>query len=388
MANDPERRAANAAAIDESQFDALVCSSASAVLLVTGYWPVMGGSLAVLTREGEAFALVPEDEHELATETSGAELIAYKPAGLDSLASRTESLHAPLRDLLTRLGLRSARIGCELEESMQPSTYIAAVQFRAALPELLTDLESSNSVVACDALLERLKARKTRIELEQMRLGARIASHGFARAEKVLRAGMREPEIAAEAHGAFDTSEEAKQAHRSYGGFYCMSGPNSALAAAAYARTRQRTIVDGDLVMLHANNCADGYWTDITRTWTAGTPVERHEKMQAAIAKARAQALATVKPGARASDVDRAARDVMAEHGFGAAFKHAAGHGVGFAAANPHGMPRIHPRSPDILEQGMTFNIEPAAYFDGYGGMRHCDVVAVTKDGVDVLTDF
>lgn len=78
----------------------------------------------------------------------------------------------------------------------------------------------------------------------------------------------------------------------------------------------------------------------------------------------------------------------MAAHGFGDAFRHSTGHGVGFAAANGNALPRIHPQSPDVLDVGMTFNIEPAAYFDGYGGMRHCDVVAVTVDGVNVLTEF
>ncbi len=93
-------------------------------------------------------------------------------------------------------------------------------------------------------------------------------------------------------------------------------------------------------------------------------------------------------PGVAARDVDGAARNVMSAHGFADAFKHSTGHGVGFAAANANALPRIHPQSPDVLEVGMTFNIEPAAYFDGYGGMRHCDVVAVTADGASVLTDF
>jgi Xaa-Pro aminopeptidase len=61
---------------------------------------------------------------------------------------------------------------------------------------------------------------------------------------------------------------------------------------------------------------------------------------------------------------------------------------VGFVAANPNALPRIHPMSPDLLENGMTFNVEPAAYFDGYGGMRHCDMVAVADNGAQVLTDF
>jgi Xaa-Pro aminopeptidase len=199
---------------------------------------------------------------------------------------------------------------------------------------------------------------------------------------------MRETEIASAFQSAFDTSREAEGLTRSYGFFYCMSGPNSATAAAAFARTRQRTIAEGDLVMIHANTCADGYWTDITRTYIAGEATKRQLAMRDAIQEARTEALRSIQPGIAASLVDQAARRVMEMRGFGAAFKHATGHGVGFAAANANGLPRIHPLSPDVLEEGMTFNIEPAAYFEGYGGMRHCDVAAVTSDGATVLTDF
>lgn len=62
---------------------------------------------------------------------------------------------------------------------------------------------------------------------------------------------------------------------------------------------------------------------------------------------------------------------------------------MGFAAANPNALPRIHPKSPDVLEAGMLFNIELSIYVDGVGGMRHCDVVACTATGAaEVLTDF
>lgn len=140
--------------------------------------------------------------------------------------------------------------------------------------------------------------------------------------------------------------------------------------------------------MIHANTCADGYWTDITRTYIAGSASPRQMNMRVAIAEAREAALACIKPGTRGDAVDHAARSVMEAHGFGKAFKHATGHGVGFAAANPNEWPRIHPSSPDVLEAGMTFNVEPAAYFDGYGGMRHYDVVEVTKGGVQLLTNL
>lgn len=61
---------------------------------------------------------------------------------------------------------------------------------------------------------------------------------------------------------------------------------------------------------------------------------------------------------------------------------------VGFATANANRLPRIHPASPDVLEAGMTLNVEPAIYFEGYGGMRHCDMVAVTSRAAEVLTQF
>ncbi len=167
-----------------------------------------------------------------------------------------------------------------------------------------------------------------------------------------------------------------------------MSGPNAAKASAAFARTRPRVIEESDLVMVHANTCADGHWTDITRTFTAGKPKDWHRRVRGAIDEARAAALRAIKPCVKASDVDHAAREVMKEYGLRHEFKHATGHGVGYAAANPNGRPRINPLSPDVLSEGMTFNVEPAAYFDGGGGMRRCDVVAVTKDGARVLTQF
>ena len=140
--------------------------------------------------------------------------------------------------------------------------------------------------------------------------------------------------------------------------------------------------------MIHGNTCADGYWTDITRTYTVGAPPERHRELRRSILEARAAGLQAIRPGVTGRDVDAAVRGVMESHDLGKAFRHATGHGVGFAAANPHGQPRIHPLSHDILEEGATFNVEPAAYFDGYGGIRHCDIVAVTATGVDVMTEF
>ncbi len=392
MRNDDERQARVLAAMSAAGLDAIVVGSPSEVLLLAGYWPVMGGSVAVVSREGTRFLVLPEDEVHLAEAMTSATLVPYKPAEKDRLTLPMEALvhalSAPLASALRQIGLGRATVGLPAGRIMQPASYLAQVEFRAALAEAVRQMEPDAAYPDCAAALASLQAVKTPSELARMRAAAEVASDGFRAVEQWLEPGLREAEVAAHVHAAFASSPRAEAFERSYGSFFCMSGPNAALASAAYAHTRQRRLERGDLVMIHANTCADGLWTDLTRTYTVRPPVPRHVQMRAAIDEARSAALQAIRPGASASAVDRAARTVMERHGLGEAFKHATGHGVGFAAANPDALPRIHPQSPDVLEPGMTFNIEPAAYFDGYGGMRHCDVVAVTDAGPDVLSPW
>jgi Xaa-Pro aminopeptidase len=348
----------------------------------------MGASVACFSSAGEVQLVVPEDEADLASKTSSAFISTYRPAGLHTLQIPIDSLRDTLRSVVAKFGLSKARIGIELAQGVQPASYAVSTTYRSSLVELLQELMPAATCVGCDELFESMKATKTARELESIQKACRTAGTGFLKAEEHIRPGLSEPEIASAIQSSFDTSPEGKAFERSYGYFFCMSGPNSAKAAAAYARTRQRVVEAGDLVMIHANTCADGYWTDITRTYTVGEASPRQDDIRGAITEARAAGLHAIRPGATGREVDEAARSVMRSHGFGDTFKHAAGHGVGFAAANPNGRPRIHPMSTDVLEAGMTFNLEPAAYFDGYGGMRHCDVVAVTADGARVMTDF
>lgn len=177
-------------------------------------------------------------------------------------------------------------------------------------------------------------------------------------------------------------------AQRADGDMFCMSGPNSFEAFASCQRTRFRRLCRGDLVLIHCNSYVDGYWTDITRTYVLGPPDTRQLRMLETILEARGAALETIKAGVKAAEADGAARSVFKNRGFEGEFKHGLGHGVGFAAIDHNAWPRLHPASDDVLETGMVFNIEPAIYIEGVGGMRHCDMVAVTKNGAEVLTPF
>lgn len=388
MTADRDRLARVTAVLRAANLDALVCSLPSNVLLLTGYWPVVGTSLAVATREGEIGLLVPEDEQQLAEQGWTNHLLTFKSSTLNQLTSLQESISVPLSKLLQQFGALR-RIGSDAGQANAPVSYAAMNLYGADLSRILRRVLPSARIFGARQLLARLKSTLTPQEADRVRLACRIADEAFRIGAQSIAPGIEEVELAAQFTAPLSTIGTGASGVTRAGGFaMCMSGPNSAQAAAAYARSGSRKLQSGDFVLIHCNSYVDGFWTDITRTYIAGEPDARQRKIQSAIAQARAAALNAISPGVLACDVDRAARRVLAEHGFRKEFKHSTGHGVGFAAIDANALPRLHPKSPDVLQPGMVFNVEPAIYIDGWGGARHCDTVLVTTDGVEVLTDF
>ena len=387
-APDSERHDRVMAALRSSELDGFLCSLPSQILMLTGYWPVMAASVGLFTADAGTHLAIPQDEEEIAKASSSAELATFRTARLDEITGPQKAAGDVLIQLFKKLKLGSARIGIESGQCVQPCPYVVMNLYLSGLHELLKAEFPNLQLIASGRLFENLKATKTKCELERIRVAARLAGAAFDSAEAQIEPGMREPEVASRFQSAFEETPLAAAVQRSYGTFFCMSGPNSAKAHAAYARTRQRIIQEGDLVMIHCNTCADGFWTDVTRTYIAGKPDSRQEEMRSAIMEARHSALKSIKPGVEAKDVDLAARSVLDRKNFGKEFKHSTGHGVGFSAANSDGVPRIHPKSRDTLTMGMSFNIEPAIYIDDYGGMRHCDMVGITEQGAEVFSDF
>jgi Xaa-Pro aminopeptidase len=251
------------------------------------------------------------------------------------------------------------------------------------MESLLRETFPKSSLRDATLMYEDLKAVLTPKELQELRRSCAIAGDAFAAAAPLLHVGVREYEAAGLVR---DRLELGMVEGRRCGGFaYCMSGPNAARAWAAYQVTGDRAFEADDVVLLHCNSYRAGMWTDITRTFSLG---ESDQFMRAAVFDARAAAIAAIRPGVEGRAVDRAAREVFEARGFGQQFRHATGHGVGFMAINHDARPRIHPLSHDVLETGMVFNVEPAVYIDGVCGMRHCDMVAVTCDGAELLTPF
>jgi Xaa-Pro aminopeptidase len=141
----------------------------------------------------------------------------------------------------------------------------------------------------------------------------------------------------------------------------------------------------GEPVVLDFGTRVDGYPSDQTRTLVFdGEPPAAYRRVHEAVREAQAAAVAAVEPGVTAGSIDRAAREVIESAGYGDAFVHRTGHGVGL---DVHEEPYIVADSDRTLEPGMVFSVEPGVYLDGEFGCRIEDLVVVTDDGCERLND-
>jgi Xaa-Pro aminopeptidase len=384
MVRDAERIARIAHALEAARLDAIVCTLPSNVLLASAYWPVIGNGIAIATRDARIGVLAPEDEESLAADGWPDVIHVFSAASLDAIADVVDIVRARLPALGSALSVRG-RVAIGFEGAgFDPSVYASGFAYGASLPSMLSSAFPDAVLVDATHMLAGLKATLTPRELSVVRTACGIAHAAFETVAARIGAGMTEHEVADLLRRELRHPEH----DRADGFAYCMSGPNSARAYAAFQQSTSRPIEDGDQALLHCNSCCGGFWTDITRTFSVGTPSPQIQARLEAIFTARQRAIAAVRPGVTASTVDRAARSAMSEAGFEDEFVHPAGHGVGFAAIDHHARPRIHPHSDDVLEVGMTFNIEPAAYLPASHGIRHCDMVVVTDSGAELLTPF
>ncbi|MGI8495197.1 MAG: M24 family metallopeptidase [Pyrinomonadaceae bacterium] len=374
-------------ALQKENLDAIICTLPSNVLMLTGYFPVVGTSVAIFTRDGQIRLIVPTDEKNLAENGWAEKVETFSPGSLEKITNAGEAVQKPLQTAIKDFGLKKKRVGYEYGSYFQPASYASMRFYGTDIADLLEAAEVS--LVCADEILARLRAVKTPVEIERIKKACRIAERAFENGKKHLQVGLSEQETAAFFEIQLGILEESdKTIIRADGYAFCVSGENSVKAAAAYQRSRRTKLKENEFVLVHCNSYADGFWTDITRTFYLGEPSAEHLEMYEVVFAARKAALAAIRPHVKASDVDKAAREVLTEKGFGKYFTHGTGHEVGFAAINHDAIPRIHPVSADVLETGMTFNVEPAIYIENIGGLRHCEMVAVAKNGYEILTPF
>ena len=135
-------------------------------------------------------------------------------------------------------------------------------------------------------------------------------------------------------------------------------------------------------LMIDMGLILDGYCSDMTRTFVPGTADEHYLKIHRLVRKAQLAAIGAIRAGISAAAVDRAARTIIADAGYGDFFGHALGHGVGLAV---HEEPRLSSRNRKHLKAGMIVTIEPGIYLPEWGGVRLENMAVVREDGCDVL---
>ena len=273
-----------------------------------------------------------------------------------------------LVELLKETGHK--RLGFE-SQSMTVATYesiLEALRQEEALAQV--------SLVASSGGAEKQRSVKDDAELAMLQRAIDASDAAMEAVCPQIQEGMTEREVAWRMEKAmrdlgadglsFDTIVAA--------------GPNGAMA---HHQPSDRPIGRGEPVVIDMGARVGGYCSDITRTVVLGEPDDTFRKVYDIVLGAQLTAIHTVQNGMTGEECDGLARTVISEAGYGDNFGHSLGHGVGLAV---HENPRVGPRSPDLLEPGSVFTVEPGIYLTGWGGVRIEDIVILGEEGATVLS--
>ncbi|MFE0088394.1 aminopeptidase P family protein [Streptomyces sp. NPDC058991] len=224
--------------------------------------------------------------------------------------------------------------------------------------------------------LPMLRAVKDERELARLAAAAAAADETYREILKVRFSGRRETDVAADLAGLL-----LRLGHSQVDFTVVGSGPNG---ANPHHEAGERTIEEGDMVVLDFGGLKHGYGSDTSRTVHVGEPTEEERRVHDIVREAQQAGYEAVRPGATCQDVDRAARAVIDDAGYGAYFVHRTGHGIGVTTHEP---PYMIEGEEQPLVPGMCFSVEPGIYLPGRFGVRIEDIVTVTETGGRRLND-
>ena len=224
--------------------------------------------------------------------------------------------------------------------------------------------------VSMTSALPMLRAVKDADELQRLAAAGAAADASLEEIVEVRFAGRTETEIGADLAGLL-----RKHGHSQVDFTVVGSGPNG---ANPHHEMGERVIEDGDMVVLDFGGLKDGYGSDTTRTVHVGEPTDEEREVFEIVRRAQQAGFEAVRPGVACQEIDRAARKVITDAGYGEYFIHRTGHGIGLTTHEP---PYMVEGETQLLEPGMCFSIEPGIYLPGRFGVRIEDIVIVTEDG-------
>jgi Xaa-Pro aminopeptidase len=251
---------------------------------------------------------------------------------------------------------------------------VRKVAFEAAgvTYKLYTELSAAGvELVPTTGEVERLRWVKDPEELHRIRTAQSFTDAAFDLVTRKLAEGITEREVAFELEAAVRRLGADAPAFDTIVAF----GDN---AAEPHHHPTDRPLVHGDVVKIDMGALADGYHSDMTRTVAFGVPPEQVREIHEVVLQAQQAGMRAVRAGASGGEVDRAARDLIRDAGYGDHYTHSLGHGVGLEI---HEGPALRSDSSDVLPAGAVVTVEPGIYLARVGGVRIEDMVEVTEDG-------
>ncbi|SEH03440.1 Xaa-Pro aminopeptidase, partial [Nonomuraea solani] len=332
------RLAAVREATAKAGLDALLLTPGPDLRYVSGYEakPLERLTCLVVPAAGEAFMMVPRLELPAAQASPASRL------GLDFVA--WDETDDPYAIAAGRLG-KVAKVG--LADRMWA---MSSLRFRDALP----DAEQ----VLAGSVLRELRMRKSAVEVAALREAGAAIDSVHRRVPEFLRAGRTEREVGR------DIAEAILAAgHETVDFVIVAAGPNG---ASPHHDVSDRVIQAGEPVVVDiGGQFHSGYCSDSTRTYSVGEPPADFAEYYEVLRRAQEAACAAVRPGVSCESIDAAAREVIADAGYGDHFIHRTGHGIGIET---HEEPYIVAGNGEPLEAGFAFSVEPGIYLPGRHG--------------------
>jgi len=278
-----------------------------------------------------------------------------------------DTWQASFRDGVLAAELSDLRVGVE------------ARRLRVLELKFLENADAGMKFVPGEACLAEIRMQKDEAEQAAMQKAVSTAQDALEATLPVIKPGITERELAAEL--MVGLLREGSESQVPFAPIVA-SGPNS---ANPHAFPSDRRLERGDQLIIDWGANIGGYFSDLTRTFAIGEPPDEMKRIAQIVLQANEAAREKAGPGIPAQDVDRAAREVIEDAGYGEFFIHRTGHGLGMEV---HEHPYIREGNLLPLASGMTFTIEPGIYLPGRGGVRIEDDVAITNDGILSFSDM
>jgi Xaa-Pro aminopeptidase len=241
---------------------------------------------------------------------------------------------------------------------------------------LLTKTLPENTIKVNSDLVWALRMVKDATEIKLMRKAAELTSQGMEAAYEAIKPGVRECEVAGKIEYVMRVAGSGPTAFESI----VASGIGSSFPHGGCAR---RVIQKGDFIVVDIGATFDYYCSDMSRTFVAGKPTEKQQKIYDTVLKAHNKAFETMQAGVPIVEVDSSARKLIEKAGYGECFVHRLGHGVGLEVHEP---PSLNSWTMEPLEAGNVVTDEPGIYVPNFGGVRIEDTILINRDKPEKLT--